>query len=101
MNFAERLTAGPPVLATVGRRAQQGDVVVLTADALEANPHMDEAFEVIETYPAIVGQPGVRIRSLLDPGTEGEASYRAVTVLTKPEAKAARAHYADIEETSK
>lgn len=94
MNFAERITAGPPVLATVGRRAQAGDVVVLTLDAQEANPNMTEAFEVIETYPAIVGHPGLRIRSLLDPGIEGEAMYRAVTVLTKVEAKAAREHYA-------
>lgn len=98
MNFAERLVAGPPVLATVGRRAVGGDIVVLALDA--EDQETIDIFEVVEAYPALVGQPGVRIRSLIDPEHEIEVGYRLVTVLTQREAKEALKHVADLKENA-
>ncbi len=89
MNIAERLVAGPTVLATVARRPQVGDVVV-THD-------LDDAFEVVKTRPAIVsGLPGLVLRNLRN-GWVTEAQVRHVVVLTKVEAREVRAHYADLE----
>lgn len=91
MNIAERLTAGPPVLATVGRRAAKGDVVyVVREDEVE---DLDTSIaEVVEAYPSIVGQgPNLLLRSLHE-RAEYYAYPREVVVLTKTEAQAVREH---------
>ena len=88
MNFAERLVAGPPVLATVARKPEVGDLVIIDSEFL------DEVFEVTRKGPTIVNGPlPLRLRSLLT-GQHVDAANRAVVgVLTKAEAKAARKHY--------
>lgn len=91
MNFAERMVAGPPVLATVGRRAKVGDVVWSTASG--------RLYEVTETFPAIVGSgKGYEVASLED-GLPNTLTHRQAVVLTQAEAKAAREHFASIAET--
>lgn len=87
MNIAERIVAGPPVLATVGRRAAKGDVVYLSPE-----DEQDFVAEVVEVYPSIVNAgPNVLLRGLYD-GKESYAYPRDVVVLTKVEAKAVRDH---------
>lgn len=86
MNIAERIVAGPPVLATVARRAAKGDVVY----------DLDESdiLEVVQVGPSIVGAgPNLVLKSLYN-GVETTAYPREVVVLTKAEAAEVRAHIA-------
>lgn len=85
--FEQRLTAGPPALRTVARRAQTGDLVYSTRDG--------QVHEVTFVYPVIVGveHRGVDAVSL----THREPvrlAHRDAVVLTKAEAEQARDHYA-------
>lgn len=99
MNFAERLVAGPPVLRTVSRKPVVGDLVYVAPDG--------EIFEITQVLPAVV--PTVKYPSLnpvigfkartVEHATshvEVGLTHREPVVLTKAEAKAAKAHYADL-----
>jgi hypothetical protein len=96
MNFAERLVAGPPVLATVARKAKVGDLVYVDPDG--------EIFEITHVHPVVAPKIGLGYvpprgytALSLHAGVHVELTPREPVVLTKAEAKAARAHYAELE----
>lgn len=89
MNFAERMVAGPPVLATVSRRAVVDDLVWSTVDG--------DIYVVTDVHPAIVGgRPGYDVVALSGDGSHDTLTHRQAVVLTQSEAKAAREHFADL-----
>lgn len=92
MNFAERLVAGPPVLATVSRRPAVGDTIYHHGSGV--------LFEVTKVNPIVVGQSGGYEAVRLEDGQTYLLATNRVTTLTKAEAKAARAHFADLKENT-